>query len=425
MVYSGWRVGCDTPFLFPKSINCAKFLNKMITKEEAIDELLTRGVEEVYPSRDYLRSRLLDGKQITVFLGVDPTGPSLHIGHMIPLLKLREFQDLGHRIIFLIGDFTATIGDPTDKTATRVALTREQVLENARLYKEQASHFINFGGENPASIKYNSDWLAKMSFADVLNLASKMTYAQTIKRDMFQKRIKEDKDLYLHEFLYPLMQGYDSVVMDVDGEIGGNDQTFNMLAGRDLMKKMKSKEKFVLTMKLLADAIGKKMGKTEGNMVTLSDSSVEMYGKVMSWTDNMIISGLELCTKLSLADIEGVRDRLNAGGNPKEEKMKLGREVVKAYYGPEEAEEAEREFIKIFSEGGVPDNIPDIRIENGTGLKNLLLNEGFVKSAGDFRRLVEEGAMSLDGEKIIDPNFSLTTGGILRIGKKRFLKVTI
>ena len=219
-----------------------------------MEELLTRGVSNIYPSEEFLKKRLENGEKLTVYLGIDPTTPTLHIGHLIPLKKLAQFQALGHRIILLIGDFTATIGDPTDKTSVRTPLTREKVLENARLYKKQAARIIKFGGDNPASLKYNSRWLAKLSFAEALSLASKMTFAQIVKRDMFQKRIEENKDLFLHEFLYPLMQGYDSVVMDVDGEIGGNDQTFNMLVGRDLLKKINGKEKFVLSTKLLEDA---------------------------------------------------------------------------------------------------------------------------------------------------------------------------
>lgn len=396
-----------------------------IGRKEAIEELLTRGVENIYPSADFLRDKLLGDKKLTIFLGVDPTGPSLHIGHLIPLLKLKAFQDLGHRIIFLIGDFTATIGDPTGKASARVALSREEVLQNAKSYKAQASRIISFEGDNPAVIRYNSDWLAKMSFADVLNLASKMTFAQTIKRDMFQERIKEDKDLYLHEFLYPLMQGYDSVAMEVDGEVGGNDQTFNMLAGRDLMKKIQSKEKFVISMKLLADSLGKKMGKTEGNMVNLNDPPAEMYGKIMSWTDSMILPGLELCTYLEREEIGKIREALHAGGNPKDAKMRLARELVKVCNGEKEAILAEDEFVKTFSQGGAPDDIAEGSVTKGSSLKDLLAKKKLVKSASDFRRLIEEGAISLDSKKITDPNYVIESAGVLKIGKKRFLKVIL
>src|SRR3989344_3737264 len=243
----------------------------IVTDAAQIEALLTRGVEAVYPSKDFLRKLLLSGKQLTLYNGIDPTGPTLHIGHGITLHKLAQFQKLGHKIILLIGDFTAMIGDPTDKLATRVKQTKEQVLENAKLYRNQASHFLEFGGGNPAELRYNSEWWSKMTYADGLELASNLTHSQMIKRDMFQKRIEEGKDLFMHELSYPMMQGYDSVAMDVDGEVGGNDQTFNMLVGRDLMKKRMNKEKFVVSTKLLVDPTGKKMGKTEGNMVAFTD----------------------------------------------------------------------------------------------------------------------------------------------------------
>ncbi|MCR4314043.1 MAG: tyrosine--tRNA ligase, partial [Candidatus Uhrbacteria bacterium] len=257
------------------------------TDSKKIEELLTRGVEKIFPSREFLEARLKEGKQLSLYLGIDPTGPDLHIGHSIQLRKLRQFQDLGHKVILLIGDFTGMIGDPTDKSATRVRLTREQVLANAEKYKEQASKILDFGGKNPVELRYNSEWHAKLSLTEVLELAAHFTVPQMLARDMFKKRMQEGKDVYMHEFLYPLMQGYDSVAMDVDGEVGGNDQTFNMLAGRDLMKAMQGKEKFVIAGKLLADPTGKKMGKSEGNMITLGDSSDDMFGKIMSWTDGM------------------------------------------------------------------------------------------------------------------------------------------
>ncbi|MDO8590635.1 MAG: tyrosine--tRNA ligase, partial [bacterium] len=274
--------------------------------DEKIKELLTRGVEHIYPNSDYLTERLKSGEQLTVYNGIDPTGPALHIGHSVILLKLAQFQELGHRVILLIGDSTAMIGDPTDKATARKQLSRTEVLYNARLYKKQASTILKFGGKNPAKLRYNSKWLSKMSLENTFGVLSNMTYAQTIKRDMFQKRIAEGKDLYLHEFLYPMMQGYDSIAMDVDGEVGGNDQTFNMLVGRDLMKKLKNKEKFVVSMKLLVDPSGKKMGKTEGNMVCLNDKPDVMLGKIMSWPDTMILPAFELCTAVSTSDITEV-----------------------------------------------------------------------------------------------------------------------
>ena len=275
--------------------------------EENIKQILSRGIENIFPNKEFLESKLLKGDKITIYLGIDPTGPTLHLGHIIPLRKLAEFQRMGHQIILLIGDFTGMIGDPTDKTATRKRLSREQIMDNCKRYKKQASKFISFSGDNKALLKFNSKWLAKMSFEEVLELTSLMTVEQMLKRDMFEKRMEESKPIYIHEFLYPIMQGYDSVAMDVDAEIGGNDQTFNMLVGRDLMKKLKDKEKFVITTKLIVDSEGKKMGKTEGNMVSMDQSPDDIFGKVMSWNDNLILSGFELCTDI---DIEKIKEKI-------------------------------------------------------------------------------------------------------------------
>ena len=240
-----------------------------------INELLTRGVENIYPKPEFLKERLESGDKLKIYLGIDPTGPTLHLGHVSSMIKLRQFQNLGHQVILLIGSFTAMIGDPTDKMAVRKQLTREQVLQNCKNYLDQASVILNFEGANPAQVKYNDEWLGKLNFHEVIELASHFTVQQMLERDMFEKRINDGKPVHLHEFLYPLMQGYDTVAMDVDGEVGGNDQTFNMLAGRTLLKQMKNKEKFVITTRLLVDSQGSKMGKTTGNMIALADSPEE------------------------------------------------------------------------------------------------------------------------------------------------------
>jgi len=304
------------------------------------DDLLTRGISSIYPTKEFLESKIKKGEKLTIYLGIDPTGPTLHLGHVIAIKKLGEFQKAGHKIILLMGDFTAMIGDPTDKGTARKQLTHKEVMSNLKFYKKQASTIISFTGKNPAQIKFNSKWLGKMNFEDVLNLASKMTVSQMLERDMFQRRIEESKPIYLHEFIYPLMQGYDSVAMDVDGEIGGNDQTFNMLCGRDLMKSIKHKEKFVITMKLLEDNSGKKMGKTEGNMVSLKDSTDEMYGKIMSWTDGLILSAFELCTNVSTEEIKEIEKLLKLSAtNPKDLKMRLAKEVISIFHGEKKAKE--------------------------------------------------------------------------------------
>src|SRR3989344_703336 len=395
--------------------------------EKEINELLTRGVAAVYPSKEFLESRLKSGDKLTIYHGVDPTGPTLHVGHSVPLFKLAQFQQLGHNIIFLIGDMTATIGDPTDKTAVRVPLTKEEVLENSKLYKKQASKIIKFSGENPAKLRYNSKWLAKLSLADTFKVYSNITYAQTIKRDMFQKRIAEGKDLYLHEFMYPMMQGYDSVALDVDGEIGGNDQTFNMLVGRDLMKKLKNKEKFVVCTKLLTDSSGKKMGKTEGNMVALDEDANQMFGKVMSWADGLILSGFELCTRLPMEKIQEIKSKLDNGLNPRDAKLILAGEITAIYHGQKKAREAKKNFLAVFSDKSRMGEVKETRVEVGELLLDVVSREKLVSSKSDFRRLIAEGAVSNaeTKEKITDPFFKITSDLTIRIGPLRFLKIVV
>ena len=381
-----------------------------------MDELLTRGVERIYPSKEELVKVLASGKKLKIYFGIDPTGP-LHIGHGANLLKLREFQDQGHEIILLIGDFTAMVGDPTDKMAVRIQLSAEQVKENMKSYPEQIGRILDL---SKTEIRYNSEWLNKLGLSDLLGLASRLTYSQIIKRDLFQKRLAENKELYLHEFLYPLMQGYDSISLDVDLEIGGNDQTFNMLVGRDLMKSVKNKEKFVFTTKLLVDPSGKKMGKTEGNMVALNDAPNEMYGKVMSWPDALMPLAFEICTRLPLAEMLRL-----AAEKPKEAKMKLAHEIVRIYHAEAAAQAAEENFVRTFSKKEIPEEMEEFKVASGTSLADSLAATGAVKSKSEFRRLLDEGAIcNLDqDEKITDPNFLVKETLRLRVGKKRFVKI--
>lgn len=398
--------------------------NKVVTDDAQIDLFLTRGVENVYPNKDFLKNLLKKGNQLTIYLGIDPTGPTLHLGHAIVLKKLRDFQKIGHKVILLIGDFTGMIGDPTDKTATRKKLTREEVLNNAKLYKKQAETFLSFSGSNSAELKYNSKWLAKMNFGDVLELASRMTVQQMLERDMFKKREQEMKPIHIHEFMYPLMQGYDSVAMNVDGEIGGNDQTFNMLAGRDLMKQILNKEKFVITTKLLEDSTGKKMGKTEGNMITLADNSKDMFGKVMSWTDGMIIPGFELCTDVSVSEIEKIKKELEAGANPKNIKVRLAKEIVSLYHSKSEAEKAEKNFNEVFRGGAMPEEVEIVEVKKGESLIDVLISKKIVVSRGEFKRLVDDDAIGeVGGEKIKNYDAKVLSDMNLKVGKKRFIKI--
>lgn len=397
------------------------------TNSYEIDLVLSRGVEAIFPNKDFLKSKMIKGERLTFYLGVDPTGKTLHLGHVIPMKKLGQLQKLGHQIVFLIGDFTAMIGDPTDKSATRKKLTKEEVLENCKEYKKQASKFISFSGSNKAILKFNSDWLSKMNFGDVLDLASKMTVDQMLKRDMFAKRVEENKPIYIHEFMYPLMQGYDSVAMDVDGEVGGNDQTFNMLTGRDLMKSIKDKEKFVIATKLLTDSQGKKMGKTEGNMVSLDQDADDVFGKVMSWGDNLIIPGFEIVTDVSLEEIATIKSSIDSGSNPKDYKIRLAKEIVGMIFDSELAQKAQVNFEKTFSKGEIPGDIQTVTIPKDSYVRDMLVKEGIVSSNSDWKRLIDSKAVSYAGtEEIVNDVFLKTEKEItLRIGKKRFVKIIL
>ena len=392
------------------------------TDPKKINELLTRGVENVFPSRDFLDARLKEGKQLTLYIGIDPTGPSLHLGHANSLMKLAQFQELGHKVIMLIGSFTAMIGDPTDKMATRKPLTREQVMENCKKYKEQAGAILNFKGKNAAEIKFNHKWLDKLNFSEIISLAGNFTVQQMLERDMFEKRMNEGKPIGLHEFLYPLMQGYDSVEMDVDGEIGGNDQTFNMLAGRTMMKNIKNKEKFVLTSKLLTDPTGKKMGKSEGNMVTLDDTADNKFGKVMSWSDEMIESAFELCTKESSEKLAEVKERLAKGENPRNLKLELAFSITKLYHGEEKAKEAQENFVAMFSKKETPDEMVEMSLAGQT-IVDALVNAKLVSSKGDAKRNIEQKGVKVNNDVVEDMNLVVKAGDIIQKGKRFFVKV--
>lgn len=393
---------------------------------EKIETLLTKGVADILPNRGFVESLLKSDKKLTVYCGFDPTSPTLHIGHTTQLRKLRHFQDLGHKIIFLIGDFTARIGDPTDKSATRTQLSVAEIKTNLKLYKKQAGKFISFTGKNAAIVKFNNVWLGKMKFADVLSLASHMTVDQMLKRDMFARRIAEEKPIYIHEFMYPLMQGYDSVAMDVDGEVGGNDQLFNMLAGRTLLKQIKGKEKFVITLKLLEDGTGNKMGKTTGNMINLLDTPADMYGKVMSWPDGLIVPGFELCTDCATLGVEHIKKELSEGGNPRDLKMKLAYEIVRLCVSQKDAEKAQEMFIATFQKKEVSEDILEVLGLNRT-LETILLEQAIVSSKGELRRLVEAGAVTDFQHKTsipLEDIKSTAKPGVYKIGKNRFIRIS-
>lgn len=393
------------------------------TDTKAIERFLARAVENVYPDRKKLAELLASGKRITAYYGIDPTGPSIHLGHAIPIRKLAALQKMGHRVILLIGDFTAMIGDPTDKLAMRKQLSRDEVLANCKGYKEQLSNLLDFNGANPVEMRFNSEWLAKMSFADVVELAAHFTVQQMAERDMFQKRMEEGKPVHLHEFLYPLMQGYDSVAMDVDLEIGGNDQTFNMLAGRDLQREINKREKFVLATKLLVDPTGKKMGKTEGNMVALTDAPEDMYGKVMSWTDDMILPGFELCTDVADDDIAKMGKAMRGGENPMTFKRRLAKEVVASFVGAKEADAAEAHFAKVHQEGEMPEDMSELAVPGPVPLVDVLVRSKLVASKTEARRQIEQGGVKVDGTVVKDVAAAVNAPAVIQKGKRHFVRL--
>ena len=403
-------------------------MSKIITDAKQVEEVLTRGVENIYPDKASLKKELLSGRRLRLYCGFDPTAATLHIGNGIQIRKLEQFRRLGHEVVFLFGGYTALIGDPSGKSQARRALTEEEIKANMRDWKKQIENIIDI---KDITFKNNSDWLGKLSFADILKLTSYFTAQQMIAREMFQKRLKEGNDLYVNEFLYPVMQAYDSVAMDVDLEIGGNDQMFNMLAGRTLMKKMKNKEKFVLTTKLLEDPTGKKMGKSEGNMITLTDDPADMYGKIMSWPDTMITTAMEIITNIPLAEIKEAEKEMKNGVNPRDYKMKLAYEVVRIYLGHDAARHGQNEFTRVFQEKQKPTEIPVALIsdkDGQIGVLDLFVQAGLAKSNSEVKRLIKERAIRIDDEIIINDVQMVKipkAGLLLQRGKKQFAQAKL
>ncbi len=394
-------------------------------KKKTIHRLLNKGVEEILPSKEELEKILLSDKKLRVYQGFDPTAPTLHIGHTVAMRKLEDFRKLGHKVFFLIGDFTAMIGDPSDKMSTRKKLEREEVKKNLKNYKEQASKIIDIDNkDNPVEVVFNHDWLSKLTLEDIIELSSHFTVQQMIKRDMFQKRLEKESPIYLNEFLYPLMQGYDSVYLDVDVEVCGNDQMFNALAGRQLCQEILNKNKFVLSGKLLTTADGSKMGKSEGNMIKLSDKPNDIYGKVMSFPDEAIVQGFELLTNLELEEIEEIEKELKDNNtNPMELKKRLAFEITAQFNSKAEAEKAQKYFENVFQKKEYDTEIDEIEIdEKSINIIDLLYNTQVAQSKSEARRLIDQSAVNVDGEKIkeYDVVLEIKDPITLKVGKKVF-----
>lgn len=396
---------------------------------DSIDTLLTRGVDKIYPSREALEKVLRSGKKLKLYQGFDPTGTQLHIGHAVGFRKLRQFQNLGHEVIFLIGDGTGQAGDPSGKLKTRDKfLTRDELRSNGRDYLMQAQKIVRFDGENRVKILYNSDWLNKLGLVEILNLAGHFSVQQLLERDMYQERIKRGEDINVREFLYPLLQGYDSVVMEVDLELGGTDQTFNMLAGRKLVRAYLNREKFVLTEPLLTDAKGTKIGKTEGNVIGITDAPQEFYGKIMNLGDDAIVNCFTLLTDMPMSEIERVRKTMTAGENPIVFKKKLAYELCKQFNDEESAIKAQLHFEQTFQEKKLTDDLPEFSLTRLTTVSLpiiiLLKETQMAESNSSARRLIEQGAVEIDQTiiDIVNTNVTLKPGMTLRVGKKKFLR---
>ncbi len=393
---------------------------------DKIEELLTRGIDEIIPSRDELEKILRSGKKLRVYQGFDPSSPNLHIGHMIGLRKLRQWQELGHEVIFLIGDFTGMIGDPTGREETRPVLSKETVEKNAKTYKEQAGRILDFDGKNPVKIKFNSEWLEKLQIPEIINLFSKVTYQQIIKRGMFKKRLENDGDISFNEVTYPIMQGYDSVAMDTDVEVGGRDQLFNMMIGRDLMHKMKRKNKFVMTTALLTDSQGNKIGKTEGNAIALVDPPDTIFGAIMTFPDDAIVKGLEYLTDIDLLEIQLIQETLKKDENPIKFKKQLAFEIVKQLHGQKGAESAQKEFESTFQKGNMPSEIPIIKIaEPSVELVDFLAENNLAPSKSEAKRLIKEGAIEVDGQTISETEIKFEKNQVMKVGKKKFVRIVL
>jgi tyrosyl-tRNA synthetase len=389
-----------------------------------LEDLLTRGVDQII-GRDELEATLVDNKRkLRIKFGVDPTRPDLHIGHALVLHKLRRFQELGHTVIFLIGDYTTKIGDPSGRNQTRPMLSDKEIAANVQTYLDQVGLLLNV---KKAEVRYNSEWLAKLKFGDLINLASNVSVAQTIERDDFKNRLASGQELALHELLYPLMQAYDSVALEADVEFGGSDQLFNLMAGRALQKKLGQRPQIVFTLDLLVGLDGvKKMSKSLDNYVGVTDAPVDMYGKIMSVPDPLIAPYYKLCTDIPLANIDGLVQTLAEGANPRDSKASLAREIVRLYHGEAAALKAEESWNATFrdKQGPSKDMIKELKVgKKPAALIDLIVEQGIKPSRNQVRTLVEQNGIRLNGETVTDPSQEVKAGDEINIGKTEFYRL--
>jgi len=393
--------------------------------QAALAEIL-RGVEEVLPEEE-LVAKLKLGRPLRIKLGADPTAPDIHLGHTVILNKLRQFQQLGHEVTFLIGDFTAMVGDPTGKNSTRPSLTREQVLKNAESYTDQVFKILD---RDKTRIAFNSEWLSELGAEGMLRLSAQQTVARMLERDDFKKRYGSGQPIAIHEFMYPLLQGYDSVALDSDVELGGTDQKFNLLMGRELQKGASQAQQVVLMMPLLEGLDGvKKMSKSTGNYIGISEAPGEMFGKLMSISDELMWRYYELLSFRPWEQVEAFKADVAAGkANPRDIKILLAKEIIARFHSEADADAAEQAFIARFQKGAMPDEIPEVTLNGAEfGLANLLKDAGLVASTSEAMRMVKQGAVKMDGEKLSDSkqSFAAGTEAVFQVGKRRFARVTI
>lgn len=398
------------------------------TIAEQVD-ILKRGTVEIFTEAELaqkITEASKDSRQLRIKLGLDPTSPDIHLGHTVVLRKMRQFQDLGHKAVLIIGDYTALIGDPTGQNSTRPILSPGQIQKNAKTYFEQAGKILDTS-EEKLEIRYNSEWLAKLTLIELIQIAAKKTVAQMLQRDTFKKRLQADVDVYTHEFLYPLMQGYDSVMVKSDVELGGTDQTFNNLVGRDIQKAYGQKSQIVITMPILVGLDGKeKMSKSKDNYIGVTDEPNDMFGKVMSISDDMMENYFTLLTSQT---IEQIAELVNPDKtHPKKAKVLLGKTIVSHFYDEPAAQAAAAEFDKVFAQGQLPDEIPDVDIPaEPIAASKLLLHCQLVSSGGEAKRMIKQSAAGIDGEKLDDPNTEITpkNGMIIRVGKRKFARLKV
>jgi tyrosyl-tRNA synthetase len=382
-----------------------------------------RGTDEILPL-DELKKKLDKNKPLRIKAGFDPTAPDLHLGHTVLINKLKQLQDLGHEILFLIGDFTGMIGDPTGKSATRPPLTEAQVIENAQSYQDQVFKILD---KEKTTVVYNSEWMNKMSSAEMIQLASQQTVARMLERDDFSKRYKSGKSISIHEFLYPLIQGYDSVALESDLELGGTDQKFNLLMGRELQKQAGMEPQAILTMPILEGLDGvQKMSKSLNNYIGIDDTPDDMFGKLMSISDELMWRYLELLSFETLEKIASWKVEIENGENPRNIKFRLAEEIITRFHSSEAAKQAQQNFINRFAKNKVPDEMPEFSFDAGIKIANLLKEAGLVNSTSDAYRMIKEGAAKIEGEKISDRNLEPELGtAIYQVGKRKFARVTI